>query len=363
MSADVAPATGGPAPPRDPLEMELVAVWRQVLGVDEIGVHDDFFDLGGHSLLALQLVSRVRRSHGAEILADELLAAGTVAEMAALLRGHRAGSPHHPRVHLRPGGSRPLMAFPPVSGTLGLYGPVSRHLDDAWDVWGVQSIGLLPGETPFTDLADVARFNLDAMEAVETTEPWTLLGYSMGGLLAIEVARQSRERSVAIDRIILLDTRTEVHPESDDLDFALRALLFRALKVDLDVEWLRSLDEAERARVLLERSVEAGTIPPDFDPERLRRMVDMYRHNLTALSGYRLEHLDLDLDVMRVEDRALEADDPLPEDLGWSAHTDGVVRVHAVPGDHFTMVDPENAAGLARAIDATAHVTAPGTTP
>ncbi|QBF47468.1 thioesterase domain-containing protein [Janibacter limosus] len=341
----------GPAAPRDSVEMELVAIWAQVLAVDEVGIHDNFFDLGGHSLLALQLVSRIRRALSVDLQADELLAAGTVAEMAPLVRGTRGASRTHPLVRLRPGDGRPLAAFPPVSGTLGLYGPFSRRLDPSWDVWGVQSIGLLPGEEPMEDLGEIATRAIAALDSVQRTAAWNLVGYSMGGLLAIEVARQLIGRGDEIGQVFLLDTRPTVDPAEDDLDFALRALLYRALKIDVDIDWLRGLSEHERSSVLLERSVQAGTIPPDFDPERLRRMVDMYRHNLQALSQYELQPTAIGVDVMRVTDRSLEGATPLAEDLDWSAWATKGAAVHLVPGDHFTMVDPENAESLARSMD------------
>jgi acyl carrier protein len=54
-------------PPRTPLEETLAGIWAEVLGVDLVGVHDDFFDLGGHSLLAVRVISRIRQSFDVEV--------------------------------------------------------------------------------------------------------------------------------------------------------------------------------------------------------------------------------------------------------------------------------------------------------
>ena len=72
----------GFVPPRTPLEETLAGVWAGLLGVQRVGVHDNFFDLGGHSLLAVQLLSRVRDSVGVELPVRALFAGPTVAEMA-----------------------------------------------------------------------------------------------------------------------------------------------------------------------------------------------------------------------------------------------------------------------------------------
>jgi len=69
-------------PPRTPVEQELAAIWRELLGVEEVGVHDHFFDLGGDSLIATQLILRTRKIFQVEIPLGELLSASTVAEFA-----------------------------------------------------------------------------------------------------------------------------------------------------------------------------------------------------------------------------------------------------------------------------------------
>ena len=70
-------------PPRSPMEVAVAALWREVLGLDEIGVHDNFFDLGGQSLQAMQIMSRLGESTGVELPLTQLFEAPTVAELAA----------------------------------------------------------------------------------------------------------------------------------------------------------------------------------------------------------------------------------------------------------------------------------------
>ena len=101
--------------------------------------------------------------------------------------------------------------------------------------------------------------NLPALhiEQLRTVHPegaeWNLIGYSMGGLLAYETARRLRERGERVGLVGLLDTRVTVEPSADP-DFALRALLWRGLKLELDIDWLRALDPGTRAQVLVERA-------------------------------------------------------------------------------------------------------------
>ncbi|HEX2187287.1 MAG TPA: phosphopantetheine-binding protein, partial [Longimicrobiaceae bacterium] len=69
--------------PRTPAEVRVAAVWREVLGVERVGVDDHFFDLGGHSLLATQVVSRLRARLGVDVVLQEFLDAPTLAALAA----------------------------------------------------------------------------------------------------------------------------------------------------------------------------------------------------------------------------------------------------------------------------------------
>jgi amino acid adenylation domain-containing protein len=78
------PGTEG-VPPRNPLEETLAAAWAQVLGLERVGVFDNFFDLGGHSLQAVQLVSRLASALGRPVPVRTVLQAPTIAEMAELL--------------------------------------------------------------------------------------------------------------------------------------------------------------------------------------------------------------------------------------------------------------------------------------
>ena len=85
--AGLAPgASGGQGhePPRTPLEAALAAVWAEVLGREEIGVHDDFFDLGGHSLLAVRVQAQVRERLGVDLPLSAVFQAPTVAGFARL---------------------------------------------------------------------------------------------------------------------------------------------------------------------------------------------------------------------------------------------------------------------------------------
>ncbi|WP_158885984.1 non-ribosomal peptide synthetase [Amycolatopsis anabasis] len=101
------PVTGAEhVPPRTGAERELAEIWAEVLGIERIGVHDDFFELGGDSVLSIQVISRMRARLGADLSPRALFSRRTIARLAASLpaeRGADAAIPAAPR-----GGDLPL---------------------------------------------------------------------------------------------------------------------------------------------------------------------------------------------------------------------------------------------------------------
>jgi amino acid adenylation domain-containing protein len=101
------------ATPRNPVEEVLCGIWSDLLGIERVGIHDDFFQLGGHSLLVAKLASRVRQAFDAELSMVETFKRPTVAEMAAAIeRGQAQDAPELPPIRRAPR-DRPIpLSFP-----------------------------------------------------------------------------------------------------------------------------------------------------------------------------------------------------------------------------------------------------------
>jgi acyl carrier protein len=85
-------------PPRNPTERGIAEIWSEVLGLDEIGIHDAFFDLGGHSLLASKVMARVRSRYSVELPLGVMFERPTVAELASAVLESRAAERGEDRV-------------------------------------------------------------------------------------------------------------------------------------------------------------------------------------------------------------------------------------------------------------------------
>ena len=208
-------ATSGGGPraghvaPRTPLETMIAGVWADVLGLDAIGVTDDFFALGGDSMLAAIIITRLGERLGRDDLPlITFLWAPTVERYA---RGLEAGAwdiPSSPLVPVRVEGTRPpffLVHIDDVS-----LGPASlrRTLDPDQPLYGLRSMGLEGGSLP-PSIDGLAATFLDEVRRVQPEGPYLLGGYCSGGPIAIEMARRLAAEGQEVAFLGLVDPRLD----------------------------------------------------------------------------------------------------------------------------------------------------------
>ncbi|MFF5056663.1 amino acid adenylation domain-containing protein [Micromonospora sp. NPDC000663] len=347
---DPEPGSGdraAPVPPRTSAEERLAAIWRRVLDRSYIGVHDDFFALGGQSLLALRLLAMIRQEYGVDLPASTLFLTPTIAEIADVL-ATGSGAPA-PWVQLRPGGNRtPLVLLPAVGGSALSYVDLARALPADRPVLGFESPGLDGRSAPLLTVPDLAAHFLDQLDAGGLDGPVILGGWSMGGAVAYEMARQAPTRSRAVRALLLVDTSVTPVGSPDDgpeLVALYSEYLLAAVPADPAArEGARgplppsvAADPAARGPVpaLLNWARGHRVVGAEMTAEQLGRMVQVFGANMRALDRYVPAPLDvpalyLAASATREEDRSA----PLRTAMG--AH----LQVEAAPGDHYTMLRP-----------------------
>ncbi len=205
------------APVGASLERQLQDLWQELLGLEDIGPDEHFFELGGNSLLAASVVSRVHALTGCQLPLCVLLQAPTLRALAqrvtqALRASDAPGDagPGTPTadtlVAMRPGTGLGLFLVHGLSGTVMECWPLVRALRTARPVFGLQADGL-DGEAPPQDRVEAmaARY-VRAIRAQQPRGPYAVCGFSFGGLVALEVARQLAQEGQALALVALLDT-------------------------------------------------------------------------------------------------------------------------------------------------------------
>ena len=201
----------GHSGPRDRVEVQLTALWQQVLEVSKIGIHDNFFDLGGHSLKAAHLFFLLEQVYGRRLPLATLFQAPSIAELASVLSHEHWTPPWQSLVAIQPSGNAtPVFMVPGVGGNVLVFGQLAKLLGPNQPTYGLQARGLDGKETPFTSVPEMASHYIGEIRRVRPNGPYIVLGSCTGGLIAYEMAQQLLGRGQAVT-LIVMDTW---HPSS-----------------------------------------------------------------------------------------------------------------------------------------------------
>ncbi|MEM1416103.1 MAG: SDR family NAD(P)-dependent oxidoreductase, partial [Myxococcota bacterium] len=357
--------------PRDEVEKTLVGFWQDLLGVDQVGVQDSFFDLGGHSLIAVRLFARIKKAYAVEFPISALFEAPTIETCAELIKdaiGDRGDAPteekaprtrytHLVAMHAGDGGPKT-----PFFIVAGMFGNVLnlRHLAHLIGTdrrfYGLQARGLYGDQAPHETFEEMAEAYIAEMRTVQPHGPYYLGGFSGGGITAYEITRRLEAAGEEVGLTVMLDTPVPL--PAAELSVRDRILIKR---LELEekgasfvAEWALGKWEHEMGR-LRKRfdDAEPDTTQEKFHDEAIEEA--FYR----ALQRYEVKPWEGTLHLFRpplpvrydLQDGRLlnQYKHLILEDNGWNQHVSDVV-VTEVPGDHDSMVLEPNVRVLARRI-------------
>ncbi|MFY0523094.1 alpha/beta fold hydrolase [Archangium gephyra] len=341
-------------PPRDELERELAHIWEEVLGVKPVGVTDSFFELGGQSLLAVRLVARLRERWGHAVPLAALFEGPTIEALAARLRAGLPSTVQGNRVTLQPEGTgTPVFWVHPVGGNVLCYAELARHLGTGRPFHALQATGLDGSEAPLTRVEDMARRYVEQVRAVQPEGPYLLGGWSLGGTVAYEMARELRRQGQEVALLVLLDSfapagQSTPEPEAATLLAGFAADLARSAgrELSLTPESLAGLSPDEQLRALWTRAREAGLLPPGMGLEELRTLLEVARANLRAVASYNPEPSEGRMLLLRARDARKGA--TVDATHGWGRLAASGLTVEDVPGDHHSALRAPHVTELAQ---------------
>jgi pyochelin synthetase len=341
--AYVAPAT--------PTERALVRIWEDVLGVRPIGTRDDFFELGGQSFAAIRVTTRIAKQLGRSVALGAMLQGRTVAYLAQVVDRQQAWSP---LVTLRAEGAGPASFFVhPAGGSVLCY----RHLAELQPApfHALQAAGLDGEQEPSGSVEEMAARYVAAGRQAQPSGPYVLGGWSSGGVIAFEMARQLEEAGEAVQRVVMLDT-----PAPMQHDLPSDEALLRWFVEDLNL----GVDPARLARLTIPPHTSppealAGALAaflgdardPALDVHQLAPVFAVFRATVSACRRYRARPIAAGIAVLRARDGRVSEFLAHPADAdgdwGWRAFTRGGVATATVPGSHHTILLRENVTAVA----------------
>ena len=349
-----------PKPPRGPTESTLSVLWRDVLGLEQVGRDEDFVELGGDSLAAATMFADLEHRFGVRLNTAMLATAPTIADFAPILDAanaeRSAAASGETLVRLREGVSEPLFLVAGAGSLATSLTALARELDSDGAIYAIQAHGIEGRGRADRSIRSAARRVIADIRSVQAHGPYRIGGYSLGGFVAIEAAAQMAQQGEPGGPVVVLDALID-------------PVLARRLQGRrFGLPRRRKSDTPFPARGMDALPDRAGTSQPVDDRPRWQRA-----WNVIAMNG-----LMLTAGVVRLPTtlqwavffdlgtRMIRRHRPSPfagpitmirartntDDMSlWSHFTTGAVTVVDVGGDHHSMVRVPYVAETARVVD------------
>ncbi|MEU8053386.1 non-ribosomal peptide synthetase/MFS transporter [Micromonospora haikouensis] len=263
--------------PRDDTERLLAGIWSEVLGVDTLGIDDDFFDLGGHSMLATQVVAKIRKAEhgGRPVGVMDLFQQRTIRELAAFMTGDAADDgPRRLLYELTkpiPAGKRvrTYVCVPYGGGSAIVYQPLADALPAGNALYSLaipgHDVGLSEEGLPFEELT--RRVADEIVERI--SGPIVLYGHcGVGSAIVAEVARKVEAAGRELEALYIGAMFPFARPKG--LFAAARNRLERLRSNKHYASWLKSM----------------GVDTDELDPEQADRIISNMRADSRASEEY-----------------------------------------------------------------------------
>jgi non-ribosomal peptide synthetase component F/thioesterase domain-containing protein/acyl carrier protein len=190
----------------DSIARTVAQVWQQVLNTPIRSPEDHFFDAGGDSLKAIAFINEIERTLNLELPFTLIHETPTFAGFCQALREHRT-SRYQPLVTLKAGqGLPPVFFIHGLGGSVAELFPMARRMTYPGAVIGIQARGLAGRASPHASVEEMAAEYLKEVKAYQPEGPYCLCGYSFGGLVAFEMARQLRESGDELGLVGIFDS-------------------------------------------------------------------------------------------------------------------------------------------------------------
>ncbi len=345
--------------PRDHLEAWLVQLWQKILAINPVGIMDNFFDLGGNSFLAVRLMAHIQRQYQHKLPLSYLFQEGTIEALARKIRQSFQQAPRSPIVLLQQGSERlSLFCVHPGGGSVLCYRDLVRHLGRELTVYGVEDLRLYSDEAvpAFSRLEEMAAFYVAALRTVQPEGPYLLSGWSFGGLMAFEMARQLYQQGQRIVLLAMFDTQPPpLLSELIDVDesvalarFAQQQANEAGKELSLSFEKLSKLDSAAQIRYILQQMQQQQIALPEEIFPWVERFLQRTRADRQMIQSYRPGVFPGPITFFQADVATSDNPKPLSDELeqmyfrpayGWEAYSDRPVRICVMPGTHDTLMN------------------------
>lgn len=332
-------------------------IWKEVFGIEKIGIHDNFFELGGHSLMALQIMSRYEKKTGEKIPVAALFNYPTIHSLLSSLEKDNVKKTEC-LVPLKSTGNKiPLYLIHGDGLHVLNFKTLSRCVDAEQPIYGLQPKDLHKIDERIETIADIAQNYIAEILKHNPDGPYAIAGYSFGGYIAIEMEKQLIAAGKKVKLLGIFDTNAENVFYNKSWAVKLPKKIIRQFpkfywELKLLIKDPSSVLKyqyqllSKKTVSLLRRLGLQKEIETESDMTMQMKLIN--KRNQEALRNYEISPTDNYIYLFKAKSRLYFVDDF--KYLGWRKHTKKGVRVFEVAGNHDTMFKTPNVEGLAKVL-------------
>jgi len=341
--------------PRTEEEKIVASIWKECLNKEKIDIFSNFFEIGGHSLIAVRVMNKIEQQAGKKLPLSTLFEHSTIEQLAKLISNDGEFFSDF-LAPIKPKGTKPPLFMVHGAGLNILnFKHVISHFDDDQPVYGIQGIGPNGYDNWFETIEEMAACYIESIIKIYPKGPYALAGFSFGGVVAFEMARQLEQQGKKVSIIALLDTYIDSSYFSPSLSKKKRLRYYDRTyrRLDYFKEMLTSWKAFKlRTKTKKDYILKMYFGKKDFISEEealaleeftiASKMVDK------IIDRYHLKPQNFQVDLFRANDDPGYKLDPI--DLGWKKAALKGVNIYNIPGNHLSIVEPPNDKILARMI-------------
>jgi amino acid adenylation domain-containing protein len=335
--------------PRTDIESLVAQIWAEHLGLDTVGVYDDFFELGGHSMMAIQVLNHLEKETGKRLPLASLFEHSTVESMALMLEMDAKLITWDSLVAIKPQGNKmPLYIVHGAGLNVLFFNTLAKNMDPDQPVYGLQARGLNGIDEPLEKIEDMAAYYISEIVKHNPKGPYAIAGFSFGGIIAFEMAKQFKAMGKEVKMLAMFDTYAY---QSDRYDSTVTRLYNKTRYFSKQLLYTFTLFGEDPKRTI------------EYKTEAIkRRLIQFYwklkygrEQNQEGFFGY-ANNIDVknveawekyvftpyngSIELFRAKKRTFYMDDF--EYLGWKPFALKGIRIHEIPGEHNYIFAPPN---------------------
>ena len=336
------------AAPETDTEKLVAGIWAEFLGIEKIGIYDNFFELGGHSLIAVQVMTRIEGETGIRLPLASLFVSSTIEKLSKLLEKGVKSITWDSLVPIKPGGSKMPMYMVHGAGlNVLLFNTLAMNMSPDQPVYGLQAKGLNGIEEPLNNIEDIAAHYIAAIRQQNPDGPYALAGYSFGGIIAWEMAKQLLQMGKEVKMLAMFDTYAYRSPHYDPTIVKIaKKIRFFKDKIFYNLTFKDGFkDILDIKATSIKRKIIRGYWKIRYGKSQNQPGFFGYSNKIDEMNQYAEKHYQLVpanivVEVFRAEQRTFYMDDF--EYLGWKPYALKGVNIHKIPGQHNTIFKAPN---------------------